>query len=245
MIGLGRFGRTLALKLAEDGADVIAIDTRPETVAEVADNFAQAVCLDASDEKALRAQGVDEVDVAVVAIGEDFEATVLATMTLKALGVKRIITRAVEATQARVLELLGSEVIQPERDMALRLAQKLGRPGLVENIAVAPGLSLIELVAPPTWVGLLFRDLDARHRFNVNVVAIRRAVAAADLESRKLRTNEMPIVDLKELERELGREKKGGDRRELMVVPRPDDKVLQGDVLLLLGADEDLARVTA
>ena len=138
VIGLGRFGRRLARELTEAGHEIIAIDTREALVERVRDEVALAVCLDATEPEALKSQGVDKVDAAVVAIGEDFEANALATATLKSLGVGRVISRASSDIQRRILDRIGADqVIFPEEEMAVRLAYK--KALILEIIDNLPG----------------------------------------------------------------------------------------------------------
>ncbi|HET6429548.1 MAG TPA: TrkA family potassium uptake protein, partial [Phycisphaerae bacterium] len=121
VIGLGRFGYRLSTLLAEGGAEVIAIDSRRDLVESIRDRVTVAVCLDTTDEEALRAQGVDRVNVAVVGIGDDFEANALATVILKQIGVPRVISRATTTIRAQILSRIGADdVVNPERESAER-----------------------------------------------------------------------------------------------------------------------------
>ncbi len=211
VLGLGRFGSTLARALAEGGADVIAIDTRRELIEDLADEVSSAVILDATDEKALAAQGIGEVDCAIVAIGENFEANVLATITCKNLGVPLVITRGATPTQCRILERIGAdEVIQPEEESARRLARRLIQPSLLNVQQLAEGVSVAQVAAPPRFFDRDLKDIDLRKRYGVTLVAIRRD-----------REGAQPLV----------------------IIPRPETVIREGDVLCLVGSDEDLARL--
>jgi trk system potassium uptake protein TrkA len=126
VIGLGRFGASVAKTLAEKRQQVLAIDINEEKVQEFSEFVTQAVCIDATDEKALKAVGIKDVDVAIVSVGDDIEASILITLVLKEIGIKEIITKAVTEEQGKVLEKIGANrIIFPERDMGIRLAASL------------------------------------------------------------------------------------------------------------------------
>lgn len=129
VIGLGRFGGTLARELSGQGAEVIAIDTDEEALVKVRDHVSVALRMDGTDERALREQGVDGVDIAVVGMAQRFEATQLATVVLRRMGVRRVIVKSATPLQDKILRRLGAdEVISPEKESAVRLAQKLISP---------------------------------------------------------------------------------------------------------------------
>ncbi len=126
VVGLGLFGRALAVDLARAGADVVAIDSDQALVDDVRDEVALAVCLDATNERELRAQGVHKVDVLVASIGNDFEANQLLVVLARELGIPRVVARAPSANHARILKLLGAhEVVLPEIEVAERMARAL------------------------------------------------------------------------------------------------------------------------
>ena len=131
IIGLGRFGQRLARMLSEAGAEVIAIDRSQEIVEAIRDEVTVAVALDATDERALLSQGVDKVDVAVVGIGTDFEAAVLATVILKQLGVPKVVARAATTNRGEILRRVGADdLVNPERESAYRWAHRLMGPNV-------------------------------------------------------------------------------------------------------------------
>jgi trk system potassium uptake protein len=178
VIGLGLFGRTLACELARTGAEVIAVDRDSRLVQEVADLVAHAVALEATDERELRNQGVAEVDVGVVAIGENFEANALCTLILKQnFEIPAVFTRAMNLDQHKILSLMDVRVIQPEKESANRLASRLLEPNLLELIELGEGTRLVQLVAPRSLHGQPLRQLELRQRYGCNVVSIRRAEA--------------------------------------------------------------------
>lgn len=218
VIGLGRFGMALARQLGASGVQVIAMDRNPQLVAEVKDHVDLAVRLDSTDRQALLSQEIDKVDVGVVAIGENFEAALLATALLKQLGVPEIICRAQTQVHARIFQQIGADrVIQPEEETGSQLARQLANPHLVDFIRLADGFTLIEIEAPRAFQRKSIRDLGLRARYDVNLVVLRRAIPGATDEQGK------PL--------------------ERVIVPTPDEVIQPDDVLVVVGPDEALARL--
>lgn len=175
VIGLGRFGMDLTMELASEKAEIIAIDRDEELVNEIKNFVSVAVALDATKSAALREHGLDEVDVAVVSIGDNFEANILTALLLKDIGVPTVIARARTKTQAKILRHLGmDEVLNPEEEAAHRLAKRLARPKLIDFIELAEHHVVVQMKAPASFVGRSILDLDIRRRFQVNLVAIKK-----------------------------------------------------------------------
>jgi trk/ktr system potassium uptake protein len=217
VIGLGRFGSQLAQQLAKSGAEVIAIDKDSKLVEQLANEVAVAVRLDSTDEQALREQGIDKVDVAVVGIGNNFEANVLTTVTLKSLGVKFICARAEEETHGKILRRVGAdEVIFPEDESAQRWSFRLLAPQIGEKMELAPGFSLARYTAPDSFAGKSLIDLQLRKKYRVNLIGLRSQGEITDKEKKS---------------------------KKLIQIPQPDTVIQQGDILWLVGTDEDLANL--
>ena len=218
VIGLGRFGKRLACKLAEAGAEVIAIDRDQSIVESVRDSVSLAVCLDSLDEDALRSQGIHEVDVAVVGIGENFEDSALTTVILKKkLHVAQVLSRATSGIRAEILAGLGAdEVINPENEAAERWCNYLLGPEMIQRTPLAAGHSMVRMVAHRSFHGKTLKSLAVRTNYNVNVVGILRTIEQHDEDG------------------------KVTARREEMMVAMPDSEILPDDVLLLVGRDEDI-----
>ncbi|HWP35640.1 MAG TPA: TrkA family potassium uptake protein [Thermodesulfobacteriota bacterium] len=175
VIGLGRFGSNVARALYERGEEVLALDRDPERVEEVRPFVSQAVVADCRDREALAAAALGDADAAVVSVGQEMEASILATLYLKELGVRKIVAKALTADHAKVLRRLGAtEVVFPERDMAYRLAERLSLPNVFEHFAVAEGFSAAELLAPAPLAGRTLREAELRRRYGVTVVALRK-----------------------------------------------------------------------
>lgn len=220
IIGLGRFGRRLAQALTEAGQEVIAADIREELVERVRDEVALAVHLDATDPELLKNQDLANVDAAIVSIGEDFEANVLATTTLKSMGVPRVISRASSEMQRRILARVGAdEVIFPEEERAVRLANQLANPNIVEHLALSEGHSLVQIRAPAEWHDKTLGDIDLRRRYEVNLVAIRRPVKAR------------------------GADGEGEAEEEVLDLPMAHTMIRKEDILVLVGATESLTKL--
>ena len=175
VIGLGRFGRSLALRLASLGNEVLAIDYDMENVQAVADNVTQAVETDALDESALRALGITEFDCVLVTISEKVESSILITSMLKGLGVKYVVSKAVTELHAKVLKQVGADkVVFPDKDMAEKLAQNLTATSILDYIDLSDKYSIVEVEAPKTFFGKSLKQLNIRAVYGVNVVAIKK-----------------------------------------------------------------------
>lgn len=178
VIGLGRFGTTLATSLAQQGAEVMAIDLNEEIVESMKDEVAYPVALDATDVNALEAQNITEFDTCVVAIGNNFEGMLLATVNLMKLEVKNIVARCMTPTQRTILERLGVErIILPEVEVASNLAGNLLRPELKSIMKLADDYEVAEITVTEKISNKSLLDLELRKKFNLNVIAIERVIA--------------------------------------------------------------------
>ena len=221
VIGLGRFGKKLAIALAMSGADVIAIDKDRNEIESIRDQVSHAVRLDSTDEESLKAQGVNKADVAIVGIGQGtgrgFEAAVLTVVNLRQMGIKQIYARAEDIIAGEVFSKIGAtDVIYPEIESAQRWAYKLIAPQIGEKIDFAPGYSLARVKAPASFDGKTIKDLQLRQKYKVNLVAITRDDADAG---------------------------KKGDAVGIINVPMPDTVIYAGDILMVAGSDTDLAKL--
>ncbi len=168
VIGLGRFGTKLAIALSMSGAEVIAIDINRTLIEQIRDQVSHAVRLDSTDEDALKAQGVDKVDIAIVSIGQGnrgFESAILTVVNLKAMGLEQIYARAESPLAGEVFAKVGS---------AIRWAYKLIAPQIGDKIDFAPGYSLASITAPASFNEKTLMDLQLRQKYNINLVAIKR-----------------------------------------------------------------------
>ena len=218
VIGLGRFGKKLAIALSMSGAEVIAIDSKREEIDSIRDQVSQVVRLDSPDEQAMPSQGVDKVDVAIIGIGQQrggFEAAILTVVNLKNMGVENIYARAINLVSGQVFKAVGAtEIIYPEIEAAQRWAYKLIAPQVSDKIDFAPGYSLARMKAPESFHGQSIVDLQLRQKFNINLVAIKRGKFADD-------------------------EKEG----KIINVPMPRTIIYKEDILIISGSDVDLANL--
>ena len=174
VIGLGLFGARVARTLCELGSEVLAIDLDGELVQQISHEVTNAVVADARDKEVLRALGVRNCDCAVVAIGDDLGASVLATMNLKELGVPYIVCKAHDSTHRRVLEKLGADkVVIPEREVAEKLAHSLESPNVLEYIELSKDYGIVEVPAPRSWAGKTILRLNVRAKLGVNIIAVK------------------------------------------------------------------------
>jgi trk system potassium uptake protein TrkA len=212
VIGLGNFGSSVAQHLATKGCQVVCVDQDMEKVQAMKDFVLHAVQADATDESALRAIGISEVDVAVISLGDNREASILTAMILQDLGVKEIVVKVVSDLHARVLKRLGvSRVVFPEKDMGRRVAEKLVAPRILEHLELSEEYGIEEVVPPEEFVNETIGDLKLRTRFGVSVLAIRRQKAAG--------------------------------KEEVVVNPTRDDRILPGDLLIVIGHEADLEKL--
>jgi trk system potassium uptake protein TrkA len=175
VIGLGRFGTSVAITLQNLGHEVLAIDSDEEQVQKLSDKVTHVVQADTTDENSLSALGLRNFDAVVVAIGEDVQANVATTLLLKELGVPYIVAKARNALHGKMLEKIGADrVVYPERDMGERVAHSLISSNVLDYIELSPNLSLVEVSAPRVFVGLTLLQTRLRAHYGVNVVAIKR-----------------------------------------------------------------------
>ena len=212
VLGLGRFARKLALKLYEEGAEVIVADIDGELVDQMKESVTLAVKMDTTDAKALTEQGIDKADVAIVGMGDNFEPNVLTAFALKQIGVKRVIAKATSWTQRRILEQVGAdEVISPEDESAVRLSNRLLKPEYADFLELTKDHRIAQVPVPKRFTGKSLSEIDSRNKYKVNIVAIKKP----------------------------GKGKKG--KEEINDVPSASDILEEDCVVYVSGADSDIA----
>lgn len=205
--GLGCFGISVAVTLEKMGYDVMAMDVDEEVVQDLSDTLGYAVCADCSDEKNLAAIGAGNADIAVVSVG-DLSASLMTTLLLKEMGVKKIVVKALDPIHGKMLQKIGADkIIYSEKEMGVRVAHNLISPGIVDYIEMENNITILSIHVPQKWVDKSLIDTDVRRKYNITVVAIKR----------------------------------GGD---MFVNPRPDMKMKEQDMLIILGNSESVKRVT-
>ena len=175
VIGLGNFGYSVATRLAQIGHQVLAFDSARARVDSIKDDVTQAVVGEAKNKESLRDLVSNSVDAVVVGLGDAIEASLLCVLYLKELGVKRIIAKASSDDHGRILESIGtSEVIYPERNSALRLAEKLNAPtSVIDYIELSPEYSIIDVATPDEFVGKTLKQLQLPRKHGILVIAVR------------------------------------------------------------------------
>ncbi len=212
VIGLGRFGSSIAKTLAQKDCQVLAIDKDENKIQDISEAVTQAVCLDATDEKALKAVGIEQIDVAVVSVGGNVEASILIALLLKEIGIKEVIAKSVTPQQGKVLEKIGvDKIIFPERDMGERLANALTSPKVTDYLRLSSNCSIIEITPPKDFIGKTLKALNIRTKYQLNIVAIKRKNAKGE-----------EIAN---------------------VVPVAEEKIREGDRLLVAGANEAIEKL--
>ncbi len=204
VIGLGRFGSSVTRTLVANGHEVLAVDKDEHYVQEMANIATHALQADCSDESVLNELGVGNFSHAIVAIGDDIQASIMTTLLLKELNVPKVTAKAKNEMHGKVLQKIGADqVVYPERDMGTRLANQLSSENLIDYIELSPDYNLAEILAPPAMNGKSLIDLDIRARFGVTIMAIKTG-------------------------------------QSINISPRADDKISTGDILLLIGSNEEI-----
>ena len=197
VIGLGRFGYQLALSLAEQGVEVLAVDKDEKIVQKIRDKVTQAICLKVTDEESLRSIGIEEMDTVIVAMGEDFEQSVLITALLKKrLNVPHVIARSTQAIHDDILTLVGADnVVLPERFLGKRLAINLSLP-FVELIHITDTFSLTQMKAPKDFIGKTLEELNLRKTRHVACVAVKKGddIVLVDLDYTIMENDELLLA---------------------------------------------------
>ncbi|MFH7820296.1 potassium channel family protein [Neobacillus thermocopriae] len=175
VIGLGRFGSSVAARLYESGQEVLGVDVNMERVEDSNEFVTHAVIADSTDPESLKAIGIRNFDTVIVAIGNDIQASILSVLLLKELGVKKVIAKALNKLHGQVLEKVGADwVIFPERDMGIRVAHQLLSPNVLNFIEISKNYSVEEVRATEKMKDKTLRELDIRAKYNLSVIAIRK-----------------------------------------------------------------------
>jgi trk system potassium uptake protein len=204
VIGLGRFGSAVARELERLGHEVMAVDRNEQRVNDIAPDVTHALQLDASDEDARRAAGAADFNTAIVAISSDAEPSIFATMVLKRLGVRTVISKAGSVLHGEILARVGADrVVFPERETGLRLAHSFNVPNVIDYLDVAPNFVMEKIRPPRSFIGKTLGELDLKGRLGLTPIVLRRA-------------------------------------QQVFVNPAREERVAEGDELILIGRDEKL-----
>jgi trk system potassium uptake protein TrkA len=217
VIGVGRFGRAIALTLTQAGCEVMVIDNDLREIELIKDEVAHALCVDVTDETAMKALELDRADVIIVAIGEDQHASVFATAILKQLGVRNIIARAMSRLHGQILKQVGANrIIYVEEQMGEELAKRLLAPHILERFDLPDDIVMVEVEAPKTFVGKTLNELQVRTKFGVFVLALKKQTPSIDPEGNNT------FVE------------------KVLRFPGPDVQIDAGHIMMIVGASEDI-----
>ena len=177
VIGLGNFGFHAAKALYEDGNEVVAIDTDKGRVQAIDPYCTEAMVLDSTDKEALKTLGLENMDGVIVSTGTKISTSVLICLYLQEIGVKKILAKALDDDHGKILRRVGAtEIIHPERDMAVRISRSLSRPNVLDFIPLAEEFDLIQVGPPRDFIGKSLKDLNLRAKYNVHIIAIKELV---------------------------------------------------------------------
>ena len=206
VIGLGRFGISVAQRLHEAGQEVLGVDISEERVEDAELFVTHALVADTTEEKALLSVGIRNMDCVIVAIGNDMQSNILTVLLLKGLGVKKVIAKALSKNHGQVLEKIGADwIIYPERDMGERVANQLLSPNMLNYIELSKDYNIEEIIIPSRMAEKSLRELNIRAKYNVSAIAIVR-------------------------------------EGNIIISPSPDQLIHKGDLLVVIGNREDLAK---
>ena len=172
IVGLGRFGTELAIRLAEAGKDILVMDADEEKVKVLRDYTENAYIVKTLDKKSLSETGIQNCDVAIVCIGEHLDTSILTVLHLVSFKVPRVIAKASSKDQGEVLEKLGAEVVYPERDMAIRLARRLDSSPIINYIELSEKIDITRLKVSEKLVGNTIQNVNVRREYGLNIIAI-------------------------------------------------------------------------
>lgn len=218
VIGLGLLGKGIAKALANRGAEVLAIDNDSEKIEEIKEEVAHAVEMDSTDDRALRAQNLQDMDAVVVAIGHNFEGLLLTTVLLNEIGVKRIITRVSSSHQKMILEKIGiTEMFSPDDEVGKTVAEKLIHPDVKSFLPLPDDYEIIEIKTPKRVSNKSVSEISLRERYNLNLITIKRQF------QEEVNGEMLPV-------------------EHIIGVPKSDTVLLESDVVILLGKSYDVDR---
>ena len=174
VIGCGRFGSSVAKKMCQLGDEVMVIDKDEDSINNIAELVTHTAIVDVTEERDLKSIGLGNFDVVIVAISSDIRASIMATVMAKEMGVPKVVCKAKDELQAKVLYKIGADkVVFPERDMGIRLAYNLASENILDQINLDPEYSIMEIVTPQNWVGKTIIELNLRAKYDITVLAVK------------------------------------------------------------------------
>ncbi|RPA67424.1 TrkA family potassium uptake protein [Cyclobacteriaceae bacterium YHN15] len=220
IVGLGNFGGHLASRLTNYGHEVIGVDSNEDKVEMVKNKITHAIVMDATDAQAVKNLPFKEADAVIIAIGEDFGASIMVTAIFKQLQIKRLISRSINKVHETVIKAIGvDEILHPEEDSAERMAKSLQMKGVIDSLDVTDEYNIIEVKAPSRYVGLTIAETKIRKDYQINVLT---------------------LIKFEEKKNIFGIKAKS---KKVSGVVAPDTKIEEGDILLLFGHIRDLQAI--
>lgn len=209
VIGCGRFGEAVSTKLIELGKEVMVVDISEDIIQNISQTVTYAVQADATDENSINSLGIRNFDVAIISIGTNIQASLLVTLMVKELGVKKVVAKAQNELHAKILYKIGADkVVFPEREMGIKVAKSLVSKNVLDFIELAPDYSIMEVLALDEWIGKTLIEIDMRSKFGINVMAIKHEydINISILGSYLIKKNDILVVignnkDLNKIER--------------------------------------------
>lgn len=197
VLGLGKFGSSIARNLMKGGAEVLAVDINEDLVREIAEEVTCAVCVDVSDNEMMHSIGLEEVDAAVIATAEHLDASVMALMIMKEIGVPYILAKADGKLKGEILKRIGAdEIVYPEEEMGARIANNLLGEGMTDLFDLSSDTSIVKIPVRREWIGKSLAEINFREKYRINVIAIEneRSVDGAPNPVQLLSENENLIL---------------------------------------------------
>ena len=196
VFGLGRYGIAVATELADSGAEVIAVDCDERIVNAAAAELPICKCADITDPEVIRQLGIANVDVVIIAMANNLEASVMAVTLCKEIGVKTVIAKCANEMHQKILSRVGAdEVVFPENESGIRLAKNLLSSGFVDMVSLAKNVSMIELDVKPEWRGKNLIELNLRKKYSINVVALRRGdMVSVDIDPHEPLSDRVKLI---------------------------------------------------
>ena len=196
VFGLGRYGIAVARELADSGAEVIAVDFDERIVNAAAAELPNCKCADITDPEVIRQLGISNVDVVIIAMANNLEASVMAVTLCKEIGVKTVIAKCANEMHQKILFRVGADkVVFPENESGIRLAKNLLSSGFVDMVSLAKNVSMIELDVKPEWRGKNLIELNLRKKYSINVVALRRGdMVSVDIDPHEPLTDRVKLI---------------------------------------------------
>lgn len=211
IVGLGNFGSTIATALYDRGCQVLAIDNDRDKVQDIKDLVTQSIVMDVTDRDAIKSLPVQPSDIAIISLGSQMEASILVTLYFREMGLNTIMAKAMNGDHGKILRLIGAtDIIIPEKQMALRIADRLAHPNVLDMVSLAEGFSMAELLPLESYYGKSLIDLDIRRKVGLEIVAIKHAE----------------------------KDEHGNSTEKIKGIPSGDYRIERGDILVVVGEDK-------